>query len=58
MLEKRLGDLTHLLQCGGLVPLDALLSVGAVIPFDIGILVRPMRGTNMGFDAQTEQEST
>jgi hypothetical protein len=58
MLEERLGDLTHLLQRGWLVPLETLLSVGAVIPFDIGVLVRPMRGTNMGLDSQTEQEST
>ena len=55
LLEKRLGDgrVTSGTR-GWLIPLDALLSVGSVIPFDIRVLVGPMRRTNMGFDPQRD----
>lgn len=56
MLEKRFCDLSHLLQSSGLIPLQALLSIGSMIPFDKRVLVRPMRGTNIRFNPQAEQE--
>lgn len=57
MLEEGLGDLTHLLQRGFPMPLEALFTVASLGSFDKRVLVWPMRRTDGGFDPQTEQET-
>jgi hypothetical protein len=51
MLQKGLCHLFYLSKGSWPIAREALLPVGSVIPFDKRIFVRPMWGTNIGFDA-------
>ena len=57
MLHELLGHFLYLLQGRRPMDLQALLVVASMIPFDVAIAIWSLRRTDVGLDAQAEQEA-